>query len=252
MLALTHRPSPNLESGQRTHVARVPIDYGLAVRQHAAYCQTLRDCGATVRVLDVNRDLPDSTFIEDTAVVLDEVAVLASMGTAARRDEPARIEAELSKYRPLYRIALPGTLEGGDVLRVGHVLLVGMSVRTNATGAGSLEAIVGQHGYRVVPVPLRGCLHLKTACTALPDGTLLVNPGWVDMPSLHSFGAIRVPEDEPWAANTLPVKDTLCLAAGHDRTADLLSRRGFDVRTIELSEFAKAEGGVTCLSLLLG
>jgi dimethylargininase len=252
MLALTHRPAPNLESGQRTHVARVPIDYGLAVRQHAAYCQTLRDCGATVRALDVSQDLPDSTFIEDTAVVLDEVAVLASMGTAARRDEPARIEAELSKHRPLYRIKLPATLEGGDVLRVGRVLLVGMSARTDAAGAGALEAIVRPHGYRVVPVPVRGCLHLKTACTALADGALLVNPAWVDMPSLRGFEAVWVPEHEPWAANTLLVGGTLCLAAGHDRTADLLSRRGFDVRILELSEFAKAEGGVTCLSLLLG
>jgi dimethylargininase len=251
MLALTHRPAPNLESGQRTHVARVPIDYGLAVRQHAAYCQALRDNGATVRVLDVNGGLPDATFIEDAAVVLDEVAVLASMGTAARRDEPARIEAELSKHRPLYRIELPATLEGGDVLRVGRVLLVGMSARTDAAGAGALEAIARPHGYRVVPVPLRGCLHLKTACTALPDGTLLVNPGWVDLPCLRGFETVCVPEGEPWAANTLPVGGAVCLAAGHERTADLLSRRGFAVRVIDLSEFAKAEGGVTCLSLLL-
>src|SRR5262249_37414962 len=116
MLALTHPPSPNLESGQRTHVARVPLDHALAVRQHAAYCQMLRDCGATVRTLDVNRGLPDSTFIEDTAVVLDEVAVLASMGTPERRGETAGIEAELRNYRPLHRIELPATLEGGDVL----------------------------------------------------------------------------------------------------------------------------------------
>jgi dimethylargininase len=184
--------------------------------------------------------------------VLDEVAVLASMGTAARRAESAAIEAELRKYRPLARIALPATLEGGDVLRVGRVLLVGMSARTDSAGAGTLEAIVRPHGYRVVPVPVRGCLHLKTACTALPDGTLLVNPAWVDMPSLGAFGTVAVPAEEPWAANTLSVGATVCLAAGHERTADLVSRRGFAVRLLELSEFAKAEGGVTCLSLLLG
>jgi dimethylargininase len=251
MLALTHLPSPNLESGQRTHVARVPLDYGLAVRQHAAYCQTLRDCGATIHTLEVNRDLPDSTFLEDTAVVLDEVAVLASMGTAARRAEPAGVEAELRKYRPLARIEPPATLEGGDVLRVGQVLLVGVSARTDAAGAGALQAVVRPYGYRVLPVPVRGCLHLKTACTALPDGALLVNPAWVDLPSLRGFATVCVPEGEPWAANTLAIGGTVCLAAGHDQTADLLSRRGFDVRVLDLSEFAKAEGGVTCLSLLL-
>jgi dimethylargininase len=249
MLALTHLPSPNLESGQRTHVARVPLDHALAVRQHAAYCQTLRDCGATVRTLDVNRGLPDSTFIEDTAVVLDEVAVLASMAAPGRRDEPAGVEAELRNYRPLCRIEPPATLEGGDVLRVGRVLLVGMSARTDAAGAAALEAIVRPHGYRVVAVPVRGCLHLKTACTALPDGTLLMNPAWVDVPSLRGFGMVRVPDGEPWAANTLPVGGAVCLPAGHDRTADLLSHRGFDVRVVEISELAKAEGGVTCLSL---
>ncbi len=251
MLALTHLPSPKLEFGQRTHVARSPIDHGLALRQHAAYCQMLRDCGAAVRTLDVNRDLPDSAFIEDTAVVLDEVAVLAPMGTAARRDEPAGIEPELRKYREVHRIEPPSALEGGDVLRVGRILLVGLSARTDAAGVRSLEEIVRRYGYRVAAVPLRDCLHLKTACTALPDGALLVNPAWLDMPSLRGFETVSVPAEEPWAANTLPIGGAVCLAAGHGRTADLLRSRGLDVRTADLSEFAKAEGSVTCLSLLL-
>jgi dimethylargininase len=251
MLALTHQPSPNLDHGQRTHVARVPIDYALALRQHEAYCRMLRDCGAAVRPLDVNRDLPDSTFIEDTAVVLDELAVLASMGTPARRGEPAGIEGELRKYRELYRIELPATLEGGDVLRVGRTLLVGLSSRTDSAGARALEAAVRRHGYRVVPVAVRGCLHLKTACTALPDGRLLMNPSWLDREALRGFETVAVPEGEPWAANTLPVGGAVCLAAEHVQTADLLRRCGFDVRTVDLSEFAKAEGCVTCLSLLL-
>src|SRR5690242_11625567 len=134
MLALTHVPSPNMDHGQRTHVARVSIDYDLAVQQHQAYCRMLRACGAEVRTLDINRSLPDSTFIEDTAIVLDEVIVLASMGTETRRGELPGVEAELTKYRELHRIEPPHAVEGGDVLRVGRTLLVGISSRTSRDG----------------------------------------------------------------------------------------------------------------------
>jgi dimethylargininase len=250
MLALTHVPSPHLDSGQRTHIARVSIDYDLAVWQHGEYCRMLRTCGADVHTLKVNEDLPDSTFIEDTAVVLDEVAVLASLGTEARRSELPGIEPELSKYRSVHRIAASAALEGGDVLRLGRTLFVGLSSRTSPAGAQALEAIVTRYGYRILPVPVDRCLHLKTACTALPDGSLLVNPSWLDPEALLGFEQVRIPADEPWAANTLRVGNTVCLAAEHMQTADLLRRRGFDVRTTPLSEFAKAEGGVTCLALL--
>jgi dimethylargininase len=250
MLALTHLPSPNLDRGLRTHVGRVAVDCALALRQHAEYCQTLRDCGADVYTLDVNRDRPDGTFIEDTAVVLDETAVLASMGSAARRGELAGVEPELRKYRSVHRLEAPALLEGGDVLRVGRTLLVGLSARTNAAGAQALADIVRRYDYRLVTVPVRGCLHLKTACTALPDGRLLVNPPWLDVRPLRGFELVVVPAEEPWAANTLSVGGVICLAAEHGRTADLLRQQGFSVRTVGLSEFAKAEGGVTCLALL--
>jgi dimethylargininase len=252
MLALTHVPSPHLGHGLRTHLARVALDHDRAVQQHGEYCRLLQDCGATVRVLDVNRDLPDSTFIEDTAIVLDEVAVLASMGAAARRDEPAGVEPELAKYRELRRLEPPGTIEGGDVLCVGRTLLVGVSCRTSPAGVDAFEAIVRHYGYRVVPVAVGRCLHLKTACTALPDGSLLVNPSWLDGRALGGFKQVQVPEDEPWAANTLLVGGAVCLAAEHVQTAALLRHRGLHVRTVPLSEFAKAEGGITCLSLLFG
>jgi dimethylargininase len=250
LLALTHVPSPNIAACQLTHVARVPIDYGRLVRQHDAYCQMLHDCGVEVRTLDVNRDLPDGVFIEDTAIVLDEVAVLTSMGTAARRPELAGIEAELQKHREVRRIELPATIEGGDVLQVGKTLLVGVSARTNAGGAAALRAIVNDHGYEVRTVRVRDCLHFKTACTALDDQRLLVNPAWLDLAALAGFEVVRVPEQEPWAANVLRVGACLCLAAAHPRTADLVSGLGFDVRTVDVSEFAKAEGAVTCMSLL--
>jgi dimethylargininase len=240
-----------MEHGQRTYVGRAPIDRGRAARQHREYCRLLRQCGADVVTLDVNRDLPDCAFIEDTAVVLDEVAVLASMGTAARHAEPAGVEPELRKYREVQRVEAPATLEGGDVLRVGRTLLVGVSSRTNLAGVTGLAEIARHFGYGVAPVPVRRCLHLKTACTALDDESLLVNPAWLDVQALQGFDLVRVLEEEPWAANAARVGNCLCVAAGHTRTAELIRNRGFEVHAIDLSEFAKAEGGVTCLSLLL-
>jgi dimethylargininase len=251
MLALTHLPSPYMEQCQLTHLTRAPIDHDRAVQQHAEYCRVLRECGADVVVLDVNRHLPDCAFIEDTAVVLDEVAVLTPMGTGARQPEPAGVEPDLRKYREVQRIELPATLEGGDVLRVGRTLLVGLSSRTNRAGISALEAVVGRYGYKVVAVPVGGSLHFKTACTALDEGRLLVNTSWVDVRPLRGFELIRVPEDEPWGANTMRVGPSVCVAAGQPRTAELIHGLGFDVRAIDLSEFAKAEGGVTCLSILL-
>jgi len=250
MLALTHLPSPNLDHGQRTHIAREVVDYELALRQHADYCRMLQECGADVVTLDVNRNQPDSTFIEDTAVVLDEIAVLASMGTDARRQEPSRIEPELQKYRKVERIEPPATLEGGDVLVIGRTIQVGLSERTNVSGIQAFETIVRRFGYRVVPVPVRQCLHLKTACTALPDGRLLINPSWLDLESLHDFETVAVSDDEPWAANTLPINGRVLISSANPQTTEMLRRLGFDVRALPLSEFAKVEGCVTCLSLL--
>jgi dimethylargininase len=251
MLALTHVPSPYMESCQLTYIAREPIDTGRAARQHQAYCDMLRCCGAVVRTLDIHRNLPDCAFIEDTAIVLDEVAILTSMGTAARRQELAGIEPILRQYRAVRRVELPATVEGGDVLRIGRRLLVGLSSRTNAAGAAALAAIVGCHGYEVVPVPVLGCLHLKTACSALDEARLLVSPAWLDFGALSGFHLVPVPAAEPWAANVLRVGTSLCLAANHERTAELIRALGFDVRVVDLSEFAKAEGGVSCLSILM-
>jgi dimethylargininase len=251
MIAITHVPSPHMDRCQVTHVARVPIDYGRAVEQHAAYCATLRACGAHVVTLDVNREHPDCCFVEDTAVVLDEVAVLTPMGAEARRAEPAGIEPELRKYRRVVRIEPPAALDGGDVLRVGRTLFVGLSARTNAAGVAALGDVIRPYGYRIHPVPVTGCLHLQTAVTALDDATLLINPAWVDVGHFRGLELIAIPGEEPCAANVARVCETIVAAAAHPRTADLIRRRGFTVRTVDLSEFAKAEGGVTCLSLLI-
>ena len=250
MIAITHQPSPHMQACERTFVPHLPIDFDLAAEQHAAYCQALADCGAQVRTLNVNSALPDCTFIEDTAVVLDEVAILCSMGTPSRQTEPASIEPVLREYRPIERIPLPATLEGGDVLRIGRRLLVGQSNRTNAAGIAALQGIAARFGYLVTSIPVHGSLHLKTACTALRDGRLLVNPAWIDLRLLDDFSLIPVPAGEPWGANLCLAGHTVLLPAVHVQTAQLISELGFAVKTVEISEFSKAEGGVTCLSLV--
>ncbi len=253
MLALTHLPSPNLQACQRTFVAQQAIDYDRAVAQHAAYCAALRACRAKVVTLEVNSIHPDGTFLEDTAIVLDEVAVLTSMGTPARRDEPAGIEPILREHREVVRIESPAKIEGGDVLRVGRTLLVGQSARTNFAGIALLAGQVERFGYTVQAVPVQNCLHLKTACTALPDGRLLINPAWINLAALASlkFELVEIPSSEPWGANVCLLNSFVLLAAEHIRTAEMIDSLGFHVRPIELSEFVKAEGGVTCLSLLI-
>jgi dimethylargininase len=251
MLALTHLPSPNMQQCQRTYIAHDSIDYNHALLQHENYCQTLRNLGAKVQTLGVNLPLPDCVFIEDTVIVLDELAILCSMGTESRRLEPPGIEAELRKYRHVEEITLPATIEGGDVLRVGRQLLVGISSRTNRVGISALRSIVQPHGYTVTPIPVHGCLHLKTACTALDESRLLINPNWIDATPLCNFELQPIPPTEPFAANILPLAGRICIAAGHVKTADLLDKLGFDIQPIDLSEFAKAEGGLTCLSILL-
>ena len=250
MIALTHQPSPNMQACERTFVPVVPIDIALASKQHAAYCQALARCGAKVRTLAVNVAMPDCTFIEDTAVVLDEVAILCSLGTPSRQAEPAGIEPVLREYRPVEQIVPPATLEGGDVLRIGRRLLVGHSSRTNAAGIAALTAIAGRFGYRVTSIPVRGSLHLKTACTALPDGRLLVNPAWLDVLPLADFDLVHIPAAEPWGANLCLAGNTVILPAAHAQTAAVVSRLGFVLQPVEITEFSKAEGGVTCLSLL--
>jgi len=240
-----------MQACERTYVPPAAIDHEIARQQYAHYCRVLGECGASVRTLDLNARLPDCTFIEDTAIVLAELAVICSMGAASRRSEPEALEPILAEHRELTRVHLPATLEGGDVLQVGRTLLVGQSRRTNAAGVATLSVIVSRYGYRIIPVAVRSCLHLKTACTALPDGRLLINPAWVDVSALSGFELLHVRQDEPWGANMAVIGQCVLLAAEHVCTAEMIGDLGFVVRPIELSEFAKAEGGVTCLSLLI-
>jgi dimethylargininase len=237
----------------RTFIHVEAIDVAVALRQHEAYRRALERAGATVLALDVNLAHADAAFIEDTAVVLEEVTVLGSMGALSRREEVAGIETELRRHglaQRFERLAVPATLEGGDVLRVGRTLFVGATSRTNEAGFDAFASIVRAHGYDVRRVAVRGCLHLKTACTALPDGTMLVNPRWLDPRDLADRPLLAVADDEPGAANVVLIGDRVIMAAAHPRTIALVRGRGFDVEAVDLSEFGKAEGSATCLSLL--
>jgi len=250
IVALTREPARALDACELTYREREAIDAEVAARQHRAYCDALRACGANVITLPRVDELPDSVFVEDTAVVLDEVAILTRPGVESRRGEVALIENEVARLRPVVRVEAPATLEGGDVMRVGRTLYVGLSPRTNMEGAEALRRLAGRHGYEVVAVELRGCLHLKTGCSALDDATVLANPEWVDAGAFGGREVVAVEASEPWAANVLRVENSVCVSSGFPRTAATLSGRGYDVREVEVSEFAKAEGGMTCMSLI--
>lgn len=239
-----------MDACELTYREREPIDAELAARQHRAYCEALRACGAEVVTLPAVDELPDSVFVEDTAIVLDELAVLTRPGVESRRAEVEVIEPEVARLRrKVVRIEAPATLEGGDVMRVGRTLYVGVSSRTNWEGVTALRELVRPHGYSVWTVELFDCLHLKTGCTALNSRMILANPDMVDI-SEFECEVLLVDEDEPFAANVLRVGNGLLIGEEFPRTARLLADRGFDVRKVNVSEFAKAEGGLTCMSLL--
>ncbi|MFQ5637665.1 MAG: dimethylarginine dimethylaminohydrolase family protein [bacterium] len=247
--AIVQNVSPKINQCELTFLKREPIDYEKGVRQHQAYCALLEKCGVEVVYLTSNSDYPDATFVEDTAIVFDEIAIIASMGAASRRKEVAAIERELSQYRKIVHIEPPATLEGGDVVCLGSTVFVGLTKRTNEAGIKALKKLIQRYDYEVVPVHLEHCLHLKSACTALSDRSLLVNPEWVDITPFAEFNVITIAENEPWAANAIRINDTVCLHSLFPETAQHILDLDFKVETVDISEFLKAEGGMSCLSL---
>lgn len=250
MHAITRPPTPALARCALTHLERRPIDLQAALRQHAAYVGALEACGVVVQTLPPLEDLPDAVFVEDTAVVVDECAVIARPGIDSRRGETDSVEAALTVRRPTIRITPPGTLEGGDVLRVGRTLFVGQTPRTNVEGTAQLRAVLAPHGYEVIPVTPTGCLHLKSAVTWVGRETLLVNPDWVDVALFDRWQCVPVAPEEPFGANALVVGDTVHVASSAPLTRRKLDALGFDTVALDTSEFEKAEAALTCLSIL--
>jgi dimethylargininase len=251
MIAITRAVPPTIAQGERTHLAREPIDLALARAQHRAYEEALITCGCSIVRLDALPQYPDSVFVEDTAIVLDDVAVLARPGAASRRGEVAAIEDALSRWLPLVRVQPDATLDAGDVLRLDRTLWVGRSRRTDAEAIRQLARLVAPFGYDVRGATMRDALHLKTAVTQVGERQLLVNPAWVDAAQFGDVEIIPVDPLEPFAANALMVGNRVIHSTAFPRTQDRLGARGIDIAGVDASELARAEGGVTCCSLLI-
>jgi dimethylargininase len=251
LTAVTRAVAPTIARCELTHLARSPIDVDLAFRQHEAYEEALRQAGCAVVRARPEPDLPDSVFIEDTAIVLDELAVIARPGAASRRRETESTRDALLAYRPVAAILEPGTLDGGDVLVAGRTVFVGTGGRSNEAGIGQFRQILAPFGYRVVGVTTTGCLHLKSAATLVSESRVLVNPAWVDPRLFTPFEPVPIDPDEPFAANAVRVGGRLLHGAAHPRTRERLERLDMAVVTVDLGELAKAEGALTCCSLLI-
>jgi dimethylargininase len=249
-IALTRDISPALQDCELTHLSREPIDLDRARRQHEAYEQALATLGCTVHRLPAGEDMPDSVFIEDTAVVLDEVAVITRPGAPSRRAETAAVADALAAHRRLARIEAPGRLDGGDVMVVDRTLFVGRSERTNMTGIRQMRDALRRYGCTVQAVPVTGCLHLKTAVTSLGDGRLLINRDWVQAEAFAGYELIDVDAGEPFAANVLRIGDRVLYPTDFPRTRERMEALGIEPVTVPADELAKAEGAVTCCSLV--
>jgi dimethylargininase len=251
ILAITRQISPRFAECELTHIERVPIDLPLARQQHEQYVQALRQLGCQVIELPPEADLPDSVFVEDTAIILPEIAIITRPGADSRKPEVESIAPILSRYRPLARIQAPATLDGGDVLVLGKKIFVGLSTRSNHLAITQLQTLLADYGYDVDGVHLHDCLHLKSAVTRLDDQTLLINRAWVDTKPFETYHLIDVDPDEPFAANCLPIGGVILYSAAFPKTLQKIKEQGFSVQTVDVSELAKAEGAITCCSLIL-
>jgi dimethylargininase len=248
VIAITRDVAPSVARAELTHLARTPIDYQRAVEQHRQYRELLAKLGCKVIEIPADPRHPDCVFIEDTAVVFDNVAVITRPGAESRRDEIHEVAAVLSDYRRLAPIERPGTLDGGDVLVMDDRIFAGRSARTNDAGINELRRLSGRE---VVAVEVTGALHLKTAITRVAPDTLLVNREWLDVAPFAKYSLIDIDPEEPFAANALLVRDTIIYPTAFPRTAARLRAHGLNVQLIDADELAKAEGGVTCCCLLL-
>ena len=250
LVALTRPVPPSIVACELTHLSRAPIDVGMARAQHEQYEQALRDLGCRVERVAGAPDQPDSVFIEDTAIVFDELAIVTRPGAPSRRKEIEPVASALERYRRVRRIEAPATMDGGDVLCVGKRVFVGVSRRTSADGPDQLDALLAPLGYTVEGIRMERCLHLKSAVTAASDTLLVVNPEWIDCRELDGFDCIEVPPEEGFAANVVRIGAAVLCADGAPRTRRALEARGLDVRPVAASELAKAEGALTCCSLI--
>jgi dimethylargininase len=250
LIAITRGISPKIGNCELTHLSRQAIDVDLARAQHQRYADALQTLGCEVHTLPAEADLPDSVFVEDTAIVLDELAFITRPGADSRKPETVSIARALEDYRRLYFIEAPATVDGGDVLCVGKNIYIGLSSRSNQAGVAQMQRVLEPFGYRVKGVKVRGCLHLKSAVTQVAKETLLINRRLVDADEFACVNFLEVDEAEPLAANALLINEVVVYPASFPLTRKRLEDSGISVQAVEVSELLKAEGAVTCCSLI--
>ena len=249
-IAITRQVSPAINQCELTHIAREPIDYERACAQHEQYEQALRRLGLDVISLEAEPDMPDSVFVEDVALVLEECAIMLNPGAASRRPEVATVEKALTPYREIFHIQPPGTVDGGDILKVDRTVYIGVSSRSTENAIAQMEAILQPRNYQVQAVNVTGCLHLKSAVTQVGKDTLLINPEWVSKDDFPGMQFIDVDPSESYAANAVLVGDTIIYPSSFPKTQAKLQATGIRMLIVDADELAKAEGAVTCCSLI--
>lgn len=250
IVAVTREINTDFGSCELTFLPRVSIDMALASQQHLQYQRVLSSLGCELVVVSTAPGLADSVFIEDTAIVLDEIAVLLRPGAASRQPEVAGVEPVLKQHRKLRSIQPPGTVDGGDLLRIDKLIFAGLSTRTNKDGIEQLRHIVSDYGYSVTAVETAKCLHLKSAVSEVAPGTLLINPDWINSAAFSGYELIETSRGEAHAANALRIGQSVVYPSSFPNTADKLAARGMNLISVDLSELQKAEGAVTCCSLV--
>ncbi len=250
-LAITRRISPRFNECEITHIDRTRIDLEVAQDQHQKYVQALDQLGCEVIELAAESDLPDSVFVEDTAFILPEVAVITRPGADSRKPEIESIIKALSPHKKLLQVSAPASVDGGDVLVLGKNIYIGLSLRSNQQAVDQIQSLLNDYGYTVTGVEMHDCLHLKTALTRVDDQTVLINPHWVDVSHFRDLSWIEVDASEPFAANCLPINGQVIYPTSFPKTTKKLEAHGCKILPVQVDELAKAEGAVTCCSLIL-
>ena len=250
-VAITRDVSPRFNECEITHIDRTPINVEVARAQHQGYVNALAAIGCQIQELPAEANLPDSVFVEDTAFILPEVAVITRPGADSRKPETESIIRALSPHRALVHVIAPATVDGGDVLVLGKNIYVGLSTRSNSAAIEQLQNLLDHYGYKVIGTEMTDCLHLKTAVTCVDDNTLLINTNWVSPDYFTSYDLIEVDPSEPFAANCLPVNGQIIYPTSFPKTRAKLEARGYKIQAVTVDELAKAEGAVTCCSLII-
>jgi dimethylargininase len=251
LIAITREVSRSIVNCELTHLERTPIDVQRACAQHAEYEVVLKHLGLAVLSLPEEPTFADSVFVEDTALVLDECAIILRPGADSRKPETESIAKVLAPYRKLFHIEAPARVDGGDILRVGKKIYIGLSSRSDTNAIEQIQDFLQPYSYEVHAAIANGCLHLKSAVTQVAEDTLLINPAWTDKKNFAGMKFIEIDPSEAYAANALLIGDTILYAKSFPKTRKKLEDAGIKIVDVDADELAKAEGALTCCSLIV-